>query len=338
MAGDLTFFAPGLLGPVPLLPEQAVKTPAIDLVLSRGRREHEPSADDLSIGLTQGLLQRFGAAASAPYARAADDPGWDRRGLVMHADPVHLRPDRDQLRLFDARHLGISDAEAVALAHEVNAHLAEDGLRLVTPVASRWYLELDQPPEIETSPLEAVIGRHIDGFLPTGADAGRWAALMTELQMLLFQSPVNQRRQQQGRPAVNALWISGLGRWQPLPKHPRWSRLCADQALARGLAAAAGLEVLPGAAQADQPGSLVVADDLGDSLLDADADLWEAAVGRLETRLAGALSALRAGRVDAIEVDLGDRRRWQLRRGDVRRFWRRSPSLMRLVAIHPFVK
>ncbi|MEA3642129.1 MAG: hypothetical protein VBE63_19630 [Lamprobacter sp.] len=332
----LRVLAPGLLGPVPLLSEQAPATPVLDLLLKRGRPRHAPNAQVEPTCLTGRLLTLFGAASSAPYARAADDPSWDRQGMVLQADPVHLRPDRDQLRLFDARHLGISQAEADALVQEVNAHLVDDGLRLVAPVASRWYLELAESPQIETHPLETVIGRHIDGFLPTGADAGRWAALMTELQMLLFQSPVNQARQERGRPAVNALWISGVGHWQPLAlepnRSPGWSRLCADHALARGLAMAAGLEVLPAAAPADQPGTLMVADEMADGMLDADAGLWTAAAARLETRLEGAFSALRTGQIVAIELDLCDGRCWQLTRGRLRQFWRRSPSLAQRVA------
>ncbi|MBK1619082.1 hypothetical protein CKO42_11690 [Lamprobacter modestohalophilus] len=337
----LRVLAPGLLGPVPLLPEQVPATPVLDLLLKRGRSPHAKAQVEPT-GLTQRLLQLFGAASSAPYARAADAPSWDRQGVVLQADPVHLRPDRDQLRLFDARHLGISQAEADALVQEVNAHLVDDGLRLVAPVASRWYLELAESPQIETHPLETVIGRHIDGFLPTGPDARRWAALMTELQMLLFQSPVNQARQERGRPAVNALWISGAGHWQPLALEPNrsrcWSRLCTDHALARGLAAAAGLEVLSAAAPVDQPGTLMVADEMSDGMLDADAELWTVAAARLETRLEGAFAALRAGQLAAIELDLCDGRRWQLTRGGLRQFWRRGPSLSQRVASQSVVQ
>jgi hypothetical protein len=157
--------------------------------------------------------------------------------------------------------------------------------------------------------------------------------------MLLFQSPVNAARQERGRPAVNALWISGAGRWQPLAMDsggPRaWSRLCADQALARGLAAAAGLEVLPATAPADQPGTLLVADDMADGLLDADANAWLTAVARLEARLPVAINALRAGKLAAIELDLCDGRRWRMTPGGLRQFWRRGPSLSKRVMLHP---
>ena len=353
MTGELTILAPGLLGPVPLLPEQAPRTPALDRLLRRGQPRHAPDAEAADTSLTRRLLERFGAVASAPYARAVDDPSWNREGSVLHADPVHLRPDRDQLRLFDARPLGISRDEAEALAQAVNAHLADDGLRLVTPVASRWYLELTERPRLETCPLEAVIGRPIDGFLPTGADAGRWAALMTEVQMLLFQSPVNRAREACGRPAVNALWLSGAGEWRALAPPPGLTKVWAEQPLARGLAMASGLEVMgPDAAGPNltgraatgddetgrargagrdgfraEPGLLLVEAEMADGMLDADEVSWRGAVVGVEARAAQALRALRAGELDGVRLDLCDGRQWHLTPGRLRRFWRRPQPL-----------
>ncbi len=332
MTAELTVLAPGLLGPVPLLPEQAPRTPALDLLLRRGQPRHAPDAGSTHTSLTACLLARFGAAASAPYARAADDPSWNRSGVLWHADPVHLRPDRDQLRLFDARHLGISRDEAAAFAHAVNAHLAADGVRLVAPVASRWYLELNARAQLDTRPLEAVIGRHIDGFLPTGADAGRWAALMTEVQMLLFQSPVNRAREARGRPAVNALWLSGGGEWRALAPPPGLAKVCADQPLARGLAMASGLEVAGrNAAGRDgfraEPGLLLVEAEMADGMLDADEMSWRGAVVGVEARAAQALRALRAGELDGLTLDLCDGRQWHLSRRHLRRFWQRPRAL-----------
>jgi len=175
----LTVLAPGLLGPVPLLPEQVPATPLLDLIFRRGRPRQAPqswfqskaqaqapaqvqaaaaaperapvSTKAAPISLTSYLLQLFGAASSAPYALAADDPSWDRQGVVLQADPVHLRADRDQLRLFDARHLGISQVEADAFVDAINAHLAEDGLRLLAPVASLVSATARTPPARDLS-------------------------------------------------------------------------------------------------------------------------------------------------------------------------------------------
>lgn len=329
-SAGLTLLAPGLFGPVPLLPEQAPATPALDLLLSRAVAQGGAGG---APSLVQALLERFAAGASAPYARAADDPGWDGRGALLHADPVHLRADRDRLRLFDARHLGIRRAEADALTAEVNHLLEADGLRLVAPTPSRWYLEAAEPPAIAAVPLEQVAGRAIDGRLPEGAGAEAWAALMTEVQMLLHQSDVNRAREARGQPAINALWTWGGGRWQWLPAPQGLQRLCAEDALARGLAAAAGIASAGLAGCTPAPGTLVVVRAIAEAVHDADAHAWCQGVMDLEQRCAAALAALREGTIGWVALDLADGRAWRLTRAARRRFWRRGVRLAQRAAL-----
>ncbi len=331
----VTVLAPGLSVPRGWPPERVPATPVIDRFLRRGSRCDPVAAGrDLTGGrLATRLLQLFGAAASGPYARAADDPSWDRQGCVAQADPVHLRPDRDQLRLFDARHLGLAQEEADALVAELNEHLAGEGMRLVAPMASRWYLELPEPSLLEALPLDRVVGRSVEHLSPQGPDARRWAAIMTEVQMLLFGSAVNQARQARARPAVNGIWISGVGVWRPLENPQGWTRLCSDQALARGLAEAAGLQLRRADAEMAQPGTLAVADEMAEVMLDADPERWADAASTLDARLAGPLAALRSGELGLVELDLCDGRRWCVRRASLRRFWRRGSGLSRLEAL-----
>ncbi|KAA6183586.1 phosphoglycerate mutase [Thiohalocapsa marina] len=337
----LELLVPGLLGPVPPSPQAPPKTPVLDRLLARGR-----PTDSLGGDLTAALLERFGVDASAPYCLAADDPEWDRAGFWMHADPVHLRPDRDLLRLFDARHLVIGQDEAAALVAAFNAHFAADGLWLVAPAASRWYLRCDSAPALQTQPLAAVIGQHIDGFLPVGADAPRWASLMNEAQMLLFQSPVNRRREAAGQPAVNGLWTWGGGLWRPPTAADPPDRVLGDMPLARGLALAAGIPLRgddgPGLVEvgelaklldpAEAPGRvLAIWQGLQEALLAQDEAAWAQAAEALDRALQPALAAMRAGRLARIELDVCDGRRWSIRPGDLRRFrigWPRRPRTL----------
>lgn len=331
----VTVLAPGLSVPRGWPSERVPATPVIDRFLRRGSRcDLVGAGSDLAGGsLTTRLLRLFGATASGPFARAADDPSWGRQGCVAQADPVHLRPDRDQLRLFDARHLGLAQEEADALVAELNEHLAGEAMRLVAPTASRWYLELPEPSLLDALPLDRVAGRSVKHLSPQGSDARRWAAIMTEVQMLLFGSAVNQARQASARPAVNGIWISGAGTWRPLENAQGWTRLCSGRALARGLAEAAGVQLTQADVEMTQPGTLAVADELAEAMLDADPERWARAASRLDARLAGALAALRSGELGLVELDLCDGRRWCARRADLRRFWRRGSGLSQLEAL-----
>ncbi|MGB5831241.1 MAG: phosphoglycerate mutase [Thiohalocapsa sp.] len=314
-------FAPGLLGPIPMPTDRRPQTPILNLLLARGRLSTSAGTD-----LASALLSRFNTEASAPYCLSVDRPDWDRSGYWMHADPVHLRPDRDLLRLFDARHLGISQAEADAMVGELNAHFRQDGLEFCAPAASRWYLRCEEPPAITTQPLERAIGQHVDGLLPAGQDSTRWASLVNEAQMLLFQTPVNQRREAAGRPAVSGLWTWGGGVWQAPRLASRLDLIQAKSPLARGLAAAAGITVKPSDAPWPRGAKAVLAirEDLQDAVLDADDRAWAAAAASIDHQLAPVLEALRSRRLCRIVVDACDGRCWAITRSDLRRFWRRT--------------
>jgi hypothetical protein len=301
MGNRLDLLVPGLLGPLPEQPGDLM-TPTLDLLLARGEPDHRHPA-----GLEELLLESYAATCSAPYALAADAPGLERDGWWLHAAPVHLRPDRDLLRLYDARHLGISRAEAEGLIGALNATFSGDGLHFHAPTAGRWYVRCDDPWDMRTTPLEAVVGDHIDGSLPSGPDAPRWAALMSEIQMLLFQAEPNRRREAEGRPTVNGLWCWGGGDWQPLTGAP-WLAV-GDDPLLQGLASAADRDYRrdPGRESTevlrDAGGHvLVLWRGLSDALFDQSLDAWSAAAGSLEHWVAPLPAALRSGSLDELRI------------------------------------
>jgi hypothetical protein len=313
MSASVELIVPGLLGPVPPL-EPAPQTPTLDLLLDCATQT--PAGPDLPTV----LLQAFGVGAAAPYALAADDGDWDRQGWWLCADPVHLRPDRDLLRLFDARYLGISRTEADALVAAFNAHFADDGLSLHAPVSDRWYLHSERPRALETTPLPRVLGHHIDGHLPTGADASRWAALMSEAQMLLYQHDVNRAREAAGRPAVNGLWCWGGGRWQAPPRAPDVAAGSAP--LLRGLTAAAGMPMVADAEVAallagPHRAVLAVREELDAALKDRDTAAWAAAAEQLDDWLGPLPAALGNGEVDEVRLYPCDGRCLSVRGGDL---------------------
>jgi hypothetical protein len=63
----------------------------------------------------------------------------------------------------------------------------------------------------QTQDPEEVLGRHIVDHLPSGADAARLRRLMSEIEMWLFDHPVNRARAAAAQPAVNGLWLWGGG-------------------------------------------------------------------------------------------------------------------------------
>ncbi len=340
VGGGIDLLIPGLFGPVPVVPGDLPRLPALERALARS--DVSPSATPDPI---EALLARFGIGApaagdlpSAPLARLGDAPDADPKGFWLHADPVHLRADRDQLLLFDSRHLAVTQAEADALVGLFNAHFADVGLRLEAPVPGRWYLQAETPPDIGTRPLHLAVGCNLDQLLPAGPDARRWAQVLNEAQMLFHGAEVNHQREAEGRPAINGVWIWGGGRLPPLPLRCDFAGVCADHPLARGLARAAGLPTHPLAhldtLQPPANGDLLVLwDDLWGAVLDAEPGAWIEGLGRLDRALADWLAALRRGRIPRLSLDPCADQRFTLTRSGLRRFWRRAvPMASRLRA------
>ncbi|RMG33274.1 MAG: hypothetical protein D6720_11755 [Gammaproteobacteria bacterium] len=274
--------APGLLGPFPRFTEQREfpPLPALQTLLARADREVGP---DSYAGV---LFELFGMpdpgpAASLPTASLcylADSGDPDESRYLLHADPIHLRPDQDRLLAFDFHRHPLDPEEAEAFVAAFNAHFAEDGLELLAPHPTHWYLAVDEPPEVQFQPLSEILGRNIDLFLPEGPDARRWRAWLNETQMLFYGLPVNTARETQQQWPVSGLWFSGAGR------RPRvLGGQVVPDAEALQCPLVAGL-----AACAEQRGdeSLQVVHDPGRAVLEADFEAWSQTMQDLDRRLA----------------------------------------------------
>jgi len=293
--------------------------PALRLILTRGREQRRAAAAPFH----EALFGLFGITVQAdtdlPVAAATalfDLPGRSGGEAWLRADPVHLRPDMGKLLLFDAATFELTMAEAMRLTEEINAALAEEGIRLlVGRDPGRWYLPMTTAPAIQTVPPRAVRGQHVDPFLPRGAEARRWRRLANDVQMVLHGSPVNAAREGRGEAAVNSVWFWGGG---VLPRpDAAWTTVVTDVPVAAGLARAAGLSPME-APPPHPPAS-------GRWLYVPAAGARDESMPALDSAfLAPLLAALRRGSLAAITVHL-PRASYTLRRGDLWRFWRRLP-------------
>ena len=183
--------------------------------------------------------------AAATRQRDAGDAG---TSLWLRADPVHVRPDINGVRLLshgDA--LLLEQDEAGLFLDALRPLLADEGMEIDAPVPGRWYLRL--PPDVELppmAPVEEALGEDLFDHLPAGPAGRRWRALLTEAQVALHNHPHNTARTAAGLAPVNSLWFWGGG---SLPsgvalEHPRV--LSDDDGLrAMALLAGASAEALP---------------------------------------------------------------------------------------------
>ena len=292
---------------VPGLLASGMRGESLELLVARGRKTKAAPRR-----LERWLQQAFGlegrlAAGALSLAGAGGAPG---DAVWARADPVHMQVMRDRVVLAPAGAFPLAREDADALCDAVNRHFA-GRVELRALDASRWCARLDGEIDVGDEPPGEMAGRE--------ATQRAGDVLLTEIQMLLHEHPVNVAREERGEPAVNSLWLWGAGRL-PARAHGRWSSVTSEDPLALGLArnAGAAARALPaGAAQWLSPGEgrhLVVLDG-ADPTLERD---WFAP-------LAAALRAERIGMLSLHVPDAG--LSFETVRGDLRRFWRRPKAL-----------
>lgn len=187
-----------------MLPQQMKK------IIDKARFSHDPA------GVYQHLLHLF----SPDTPRHADLPMAALReesSLSLCADPCYLHPDRDKLLVF-YRDLDLSVDEAHAYANYLQPLFDEFGAILQVHTADQWLLQLAEPVQTQFSAKEGLHGQTVTDFLPAGDNAENWLRLWNEIQMLLFECPLNQAREAAGKVPINSLWFWGNAelpqRWQ----------------------------------------------------------------------------------------------------------------------------
>ena len=134
----------------------------------------------------------------------------DKLAYWLYATPVHLVLQRDTFSLAAPVPLGLDIDEVDALTAALNQHFASDGLAFIWH-ENTWFLSLQTSPQISTTAPQAAINKDISAYLPTGEGATKWASFTNEIQMLLFDHPVNIAREAKRLPAINSIWCYGGG-------------------------------------------------------------------------------------------------------------------------------
>ena len=139
--------------------------------------------------------------------------------VVCCADPVHLRPGISDLVLIEGGQLSLEADEGRLLEVLIDEHVRPIGGRFYWREGA-GYLTFSEAPSLRSTPLSEAAGEGVNGCLPEGAGQRWWGRLANELQMLLFNSEINQLRESRGKLPVNSLWLWGGGELpsSPLPR------------------------------------------------------------------------------------------------------------------------
>ncbi len=265
----------------------------------------------------------------AEYGGLAMDPADD--AWVCRADPVHLYTDVSALYLRRSQFSDLSEQDCRSLEQTINTLLAEDDVRFELSPSGAGYLRFHTaPPRLQATDPSLCLGASVFEYRPQGEDAegnAFWTRLQSELQMLLFSSEVNERREAEGKEPINSLWLWG-GASSSVEVAPVYDRVYAADNMAAELARGGGLPLAPPAAFSlpEKRGERVLW--VEDGFLEAvgydDFYAWGETIARLEEMLDSLRQALKARRIDRIRLFDGRGRCFELTRSRLWQFWRRT--------------
>lgn len=339
---QLTLLVPELLWPEPDDREafNALICPELNTLIARSRLTRRPAQS-----LEATLTDAFGHPENAPYAAfrrlgEADSAGDADDVYWFCCDPVHLRFHQEHLILADSGSFDIEMADAQALAEDLNRHFSDVG-RFHVARAERWYFQLiDKTLQggCSVPPLSAVAGRSVDGFRPETASEIAIHKLLTEVQMLLHDHPVNQARENDGQLAINSLWLWGAGAMPPR-RESGFDSVWSGDPLALGLARAAGVPTHPVALDAadffkhaapDTQHFVVLEDLLTPVQYERSVAYCEALNGLEKRWFAPLRAALRSGRIKQLQLIAPTAYAaltWKSTRREQWKLWRQAQTL-----------
>lgn len=310
---------------------QGLKLPALELLLARARRRSFPP-----IATEAWLCQAFEVEPQQDWPVAPitlpHDGGHAGDHYWLRADPVHFAAHRDRMTLIDSGMLKPAAEEAAEIVTLLNRHFADDGLEFQAPHPARWYVRASGTPRLATREMSQASGRDVASVLPTGEDGPRWRRTLNEIQMLLHEHPVNQRREAHGELPINSVWLWGGGRRPAIPGQI-FTHVAGDDDLALALAERVGAEIVePGDVTGNDrliaspdARALVVAET--SAALRGDEQAWRQMLAGIERDwLAPLHAALRRRALEGIEIVALHPRgceRFEVSATDLLKFWRR---------------
>ena len=239
-----------------------VRMPALERWLARGDAGTLAAAS-----LAEVLALQYGLPDPPPYAAIAF-------GSDLLADPVHIEVGQVAAALHDSAALAITPDEAAALTRDLTRQFTADGIEFQAPLPHRWSVRVPAGEVPATIPLERALRENTAAMLPRGTGRIKWPSVLTEIQMFLASHEVNARREDQGKPTINSVWLWGGGA-APASLPPRYALVHAEDAFTRGLASRSGVRAAPvpaGYAGIDAVGSnqsvLLVMEDPAGAALD----------------------------------------------------------------------
>ena len=179
--------------------------PLLDRFLTIGH------AQSTKLSYEELICQLFGIKPSPDFPLASIDYQENQTSYFLYADPVYLSLQRDTFFLEKKLTDDFKQNEIEDLCDALNKAFKSDTQKFVLNHEGRLFIELTRRPQIKTTSIVHIKPQSINLFMPQGEEAMSWHAFMNEIQMFLFDHPINHERSKRGALSANSIWFSGGG-------------------------------------------------------------------------------------------------------------------------------
>jgi len=121
--------------------------------------------------------------------------------------PCHWQVGMNDVVLLQPEELALNETESRQLLSAMQPYFQEDGLAVVYESPLIWRVSADLLEGLPLASIDRVIGQSIKAWMPEHQHAKKLQRLQSEMQMLLYQHPVNDERSFNGRWTVNSFWL-----------------------------------------------------------------------------------------------------------------------------------
>jgi hypothetical protein len=149
--------------------------------------------------------------ADGRYPFAAKALGTEQGAAWIHL--CHWDMGHAVATMADPNQLDLSPSHAKGLFERMAPYFLEDGLQLQAHdgAPATWALVGERLRDLRSTSPYRIIGQDVRPWFATAPGVNVWGRLQSEMQMLLYTDPLNDERDAQGLPTVNAFWLSGGG-------------------------------------------------------------------------------------------------------------------------------
>jgi hypothetical protein len=121
--------------------------------------------------------------------------------------PCHWQVGMNEVTLLKPQELALNEDESRQLLSAIQPYFEEDGLQVVYESPLVWRISGDLLKDLPLASIDRVVGQNIKPWMPEHQRAKTLQRLQSEMQMLLYQHPVNDERSLKGRWTVNSFWL-----------------------------------------------------------------------------------------------------------------------------------